>query len=160
MKDLSMEKLQQLVIELAVCGAGSIDFVEDLVNVIEHPDEQPVRPNSQPWCKCGTCAPMENEEHNKCCNRKTCVTSYQMFRKLCLDRDVLQLNITARADLRADDLNFNTNSFRKAAYRQFALWKYGRLGRDNRRILPSCVVTVIRNAYPSPDGIYMGFKSR
>eukprot|EP00795_Rhopilema_esculentum_P015960 gene15960-7292_t len=85
--------------------------------------------------------------------------SLEMFRKLCLDRDVLQLNIAARCDIRADPMDFSMDSFRKAAYRQFTLWKYGRLGRDNRRILPSCVVKIIREAYPSPDGQYMGFKN-
>lgn len=86
------------------------------------------------------------------------MTSYKMFQKLCLDRDILQLNITARCDIRADPMDYSMNSFRKAGYRQFALWKYGRLGRSNRRILPSCVVKVIREVYPSPDGQYMGFK--
>ena len=54
---------------------------------------------------------------------------------------------------------FSMESFRKAAYRQFALWKYGKLGRGNRRVLPACAVRLIRQAYPSADGRYMGFRN-
>ena len=37
--------------------------------------------------------------------------------------------------------------FRKAAYRQFALPRHSKLVRDNRRVMPSCVVLHIRHAY-------------
>ena len=130
------------------------------MQVVQNPNVQLNRPTALPWCKCGVCTDMGNEEENKCCKRAICITSYHMFKKLCLDRDVLKLNITARCDLRADQMTFTMNSFRKAAYRQFALWKYGRLGRSNRRILPACVLTVVRNMYPSPTDQYMGFKAR
>ena len=66
--------------------------------------------------------------------------------------------ITARCDIRADEPDYSTQSYRKAAYRQYTLWKYEKLGRGNRKILPSCVVTTIRQAYPAPDGNYMGFR--
>ncbi|XP_065054976.1 P2X purinoceptor 7-like [Rhopilema esculentum] len=157
--DLTLETLQQLTIELAVSGEGSLEFVRDLIDTIQRPEEPLQRPNLQIWCKCGICVDTGHPAENKCCDRKVCVTAYRMFGKLCLDRDVLQLNITARCDIRADPMDFSMNSFRKAAYRQFTLWKYGRLGRGNRRILPSCVVKIIREAYPSPDGQYMGFKN-
>ena len=97
-------------------------------------------------------------------NRKTSVakrgrvTSYVMFNTVCLDREVLQLAIRARCDIRADEPDYSTQSYRKAAYRQYTLWKFGKLGRGNRKILPSCVVIVIRQAYPAPDGNYMGFR--
>ncbi|XP_065068396.1 uncharacterized protein LOC135693758 [Rhopilema esculentum] len=157
--DLPIETLHNLIVELAVTGEGSFEFVQDLVHVIQSPNPEANRPMALPWCKCGVCTEMGKEEENKCCKRTICVTSYYMFKKLCLDRDVLKLNITARCDLRADHMTFTMNSFRKAAYRQFALWKYGHLGSGNRRILPACVVTVIRNMYPSPTDEYMGFKA-
>ena len=78
--------------------------------------------------------------------------------KICLDRDVLKLQILARSDMRAEPIEFSMNSYRKAAYQQYALWKYGKLGSGNRRILPACVLAIIRKFYPSPDGTYMGFK--
>ena len=88
----------------------------------------------------------------------TCVTSYVMFNNACLDREVLQLAIRARCDIRVDEPDCSTQSYQKAAYRQYTLWKYGKLGRGNRKILPSCVVIMIRQAYPAPDGNYMGFR--
>ena len=75
-----------------------------------------------------------------------------MFNTVCLDREVLQLAIRARCDISADEPDYSTQSYRKAAYRQYTLWKFGKLGRGNRKILPSCVVIVIRQAYPAPDG--------
>ncbi len=131
---MSMEKLQALVLELAVTGEGSLEYVQDLITVIENPHAEIERPFSPPWCKCGVCIDMGNDDENKCCGRRVCITSYVMFKKLCLDRDVLKLNIVARCDLRADNMEFSTNAFRKAAYRQMVLWKYGRLGVGNRRI--------------------------
>ena len=101
---------------------------------------------------------MPNEQENLCCKRVTCVTSYNTFSNICLDRDVLEICIKARSDLRADDFDFSMESFRKAAYRQFALWRYGKLGRGNRRVIPSCAVLKVREIYPAPDGQYMGFK--
>ena len=100
---------------------------------------------------------MQDERENVCYQKRTCVTSYVMFNTTCLDREVLQLAIRARCDIHADEPDYSTQSYRKAAYRQYTLWKYGKLGRWNQKILPSCVVTTIRQAYPAPDGNYMGF---
>jgi P2X purinoceptor 7 len=61
-------------------------------------------------------------------------------------------------DIRAEEPDYSTNSFRKAAYRQYILWQYKKLGRGNRRVCPSCVVMAIRHIYPADDGVYMGFK--
>lgn len=75
-----------------------------------------------------------------------------------LDREVLTIAIRARCDIRAENADYEMNSFRKAAYRQFILWKYGKLGKGNRRVCPSCVVRLVRQTYPALDGQYMGFR--
>lgn len=68
------------------------------------------------------------------------------------------MNIKARADVRADEWNFEMNELRKAAYRQFTLWKYGKLSKGDRRVVPSCCVKKVREAFPSESGHYMGFR--
>ena len=157
-KDLPVDTLHKLIVELAESGEGSLDYVQGLLDIIQHPDGQPVRNDALPWCKCGCCVDMGNVDENKCCDRRICITSYYMFKKLCLGRNVLKLNIIARSDLRGHNIEFTTNAYRKAAYHQMALWEYGRLGKGDRRVHPSCVVTMIRKFYPSPDDRYMGFK--
>ena len=57
-----------------------------------------------------------------------------LFQTFSLDRDILEVCIKARCDILADDFNFSMESFRKAGYRKFALWRYGKLGRGNRRL--------------------------
>ena len=95
---------------------------------------------------------------NLCSKKKYCVTLTQRFYKLCLDPDILQLCILNRADIRNDPFDNSTQQFREAAYRQFILDKYGYLGRGNRKVVPSCVVWKVRSRYPSPTGVYMGFR--
>ena len=114
--------------------------------------------SSAPWCKCGLCVIMPQEIENKCCGQKKCVTTHTRFQKLCLDPDVLQLAITNRGDIRNDREDNSTRSFRKAAYRQFILDRYGYLGKGNRKVCPSCVVKTIRQHYQCQTGVYMGFR--
>ena len=144
-------------------GTGSLEYIKDVVSTIEMQDAEPmedINENDIPWCKCRKCRLMPKEKENKCCGRWPCVSTYQIFAKVCLDRDVLDVAIKTRNDFRAEDIEFTTDSYRHAAYRQFIMWKYGRLGREDRRVIPSCCVWKIRNAYPSPDGVYTGFKEK
>ena len=66
--------------------------------------------------------------------------------------------LATRADIRAEEWDFCTNSYRKAAYRRFTLMKYGCLGKGNRRVLPACVVLAVSRRFLSRDGVYMGYK--
>ena len=142
--------------ELLSNGKGSLQYAK---NLVEFGGSVPSYPPTKPsWCTCSVCHPMPSEEENKCCGKVRCVTSYVTFQNTCTDRDVLVLAIWARCDIRAEEPDYSTNSFRKAAYRQYILWRYKKLGRGNRRVCPSCVVLTIRQLYPAEDGIYMGFK--
>ena len=110
------------------------------------------------WCKCGKCQVMPRDIENKCCNKRTCITERRKFTKFCLDPENLEMCIKNVTDLRNDQRDSSTRAFRKAAYRQFILWQHGYLGKGNRQVVPSCAVLTIREHYPSPTGIYMGFK--
>lgn len=125
------------------------------------PDPGPPPGNTAtlPWCKCGVCQIMPQEVENKCCAQRRCVTTHSRFSKLCLDPDVLQLAIRNKGDIRNDRDDNSTRAFRNAAYRQYVLDQYGYLGKGNRKVCPSCVVTVIRRHYPSQTGVYMGFRA-
>ena len=47
--------------------------------------------------------------------------------------------------------------YRFAAYKSYIYWIYGKLGRNNRRVVPACAVTAIRARFPEEDGRYKGF---
>ena len=151
-------KKDNILVHLLGMGRGSLDFAKKLAE--EDPnDPEPPAEETPEWCKCRVCVPMLSEEENVCCKRVTCITSYTSFSNICVDRDILEVCIKARCDIRADEFNFSMESFRKAGYRQFALWRYGKLGRGNRKVIPACAVCRIRAQYPAPDGRYMGFRA-
>ena len=72
----------------------------------------------------------------------------------------LELCIRNTSDIRNDREDTSSTAFRKAAYRQFILSRYGYLGKGNRRVCPSCVVLKKRQRYPSVTGVYMGYRER
>ena len=124
------------------------------------PDPAPPSGSTVPpsWCKCNICQMMPHEIENKRCSLRKCVTTHSRFAKLCLYPDVLQVAIRNRGDIRNDRDDNSTRSFRKAAYRQYILDRYGYLGKGNRKVCPSCVVKAVRSQYPSQTGVYMGFR--
>ncbi len=110
--------MEALVIELECNGQGSVQYLKDMVDYIkdeyQHTDGDGEAPE---WCKCGVCRPLKSEEENICCGRKLCVSSYQMFKQSIVNRDILELAIKYHCDTRAEEVNFSTNTMRKAAYR-------------------------------------------
>ena len=139
-------------------GKGSLDYAKNLVQYGTGDAVPPVPDGKPTWCVCGVCRVMPTEEENKCCGKICCVTSFVTFQNTCTDRDILLIAIRARCDIRVEDPDYSTNSYRKAAYRQYILWRYKKLGRGNRRVCPSCVVLTIRHIFPADDGNYMGFR--
>ena len=111
-----------VLLELLSNGKGSLDYVKNLVEFGGIPPHLPE--TKPPWYTCGVCQPMPTDEENRCCKKVRCVTSYVTFQNICTDRDVLITAIRARCDIRAEDPDYSTNSFRKAAYRQYILWRY------------------------------------
>ena len=76
----------------------------------------------------------------------------------CLDPEFLLLSSRNVGDIRNDPHDNSTRAFRKQAYRHYILDTYGYLGKGNRKVAPSCVVMCIRRHYPSPTGVYMGYR--
>ena len=160
MKSLSREDLEEIIIETNQ-GRGSLDYIKDVLTAAKNDIQQPSNDpdGSLEWCKCAHCQEMETIVENNCCGFKKCVTTYWLFGKCCLDKDCPILSIKAWADIRADDQNFESDNYRKAAYRQFTLWKYGQLGKGNQRVVPSSIVWAVTREYPSRNGVYMGYKA-
>ncbi|XP_062591610.1 P2X purinoceptor 7-like [Saccostrea cucullata] len=113
---------------------------------------------------------METTRECKCCfgipdvARKVhkgnlkCITEHDSFVVNCLNHHVLKLsNYEYMQDNGpiGDDEPVN-ELYRHLAYRRFARFIWKRLGRYNRRILPSCVVDAIRKQFPSQQ--YCGFR--
>ena len=93
---------------------------------------------------------------NLCCGRSTCITTYEIFYTMCLHP--VNLRIALENNYRADEVLCSNRNLRRMAYRQFILWAHGKLGKHNRRVVPSCVVQAICHHYPSPTGLYMGYR--
>ena len=125
------------------------------------PSEDELPENDTPdWFKCGSCRNMPTQTENKCCCSKKmpCITTMPLFHQLVLDGNVLDLAMRYRKDVLVMDHTRNNENFRHTAYRQYVLWQYGRLGKGNRRVVPSCCVLAIRLRYPSPNGVYTGYR--
>ena len=54
----------------------------------------------------------------------------------------------------------DNRQFRFAAYRQDIVWRCGILGANNCLLIPSCAVWKIKDAWPDPQGHYVGFIPR
>ena len=139
-------------------GRGSLDFVRRLLadDNDDDPQQGPVNNAVPRWCIYGNCIQMPTPGENKCCQRRECITSYELFNNLCIVQHVLELAIRARCG--APGL-FN-GQFQKSCVQAFFLkWEHGYLGKGNRRVIPSFSVKKVRQNYPAPDNVYLGFRS-
>lgn len=144
----------------------------DLSGISEDEDERDVirRRGSKDWCKCGHCKKEIREIDCLCClevdaiseekfENQNCITLCTEFKTLCLEKFVLQNVLVGLHKTRGDPLasELTNRSLRFAAYKQFIWWIFQKLGKGNRRVIPSCVVWNIRKLYPEANGQYVLF---
>ncbi|XP_041420024.1 P2X purinoceptor 7-like [Xenopus laevis] len=122
------------------------------------------------WCLCGNCTAMNTQKESTCCQEEPAIQALIPDQCSCIiqwDRVTNDILNKERADWAYKITNFKQKKkpkqaaymrgIRRAAYRSFTTWVYGYLGTGNRKVIPSCIVTAIRAAFPDPKGKYVGF---
>ncbi|XP_074659401.1 P2X purinoceptor 7-like [Tubulanus polymorphus] len=145
----------------------------------ESEDDHSLRIDNLDWCSCRCsttrvylCSTMQTAEECICCreipilqyimekSNCSCITETHGFIVNCLDADVLTVSFYEYSELNGPigDEEPVHELYRLVAYRRFVRWVWQKLGKGNRRILPSCVVSKIRMTWPSQDNMYKGFQ--
>lgn len=138
-------------------GTSTEKIASTLDAAIPYPGPSLGNTAALPWCKCGVCLIMPQEIENGHCEQQRC-TTHSRFSKLCLDPNVLQLALRNREDIRNGSGHNSTYTFRKAAYRYCVLVWYGHLGKGNREVCPSCMVTVMMSLLSIVNKCLIGFR--
>ena len=153
-----MNECKQLIVA-AYENVGGLELARAILAPPEPDPPQGSNSNGGPhWCVCSKCRLMPHPAENVCYRNRTCVTTTEVFRQVVLDPHVLAVCIVSRSTIYADSPDYSASSYRWAGYRQWTMWQCGYLGRGNRKVVPSCVVWAIRDKYPAPDGVYLGFR--
>jgi len=142
-----------------ICNVGGLELGKAITNY--QPPEVPQgggQSNALHWCICHKCRLMPTDIENKCCRQRDYVTNSPAFANLVLDCAALDIAIVHRIDVFVGTADYSPANYRKVAYRQYVIWKFGYLGSTTHGVVPSCVTWAIRDKYPAPDGNYMGFK--
>lgn len=141
--------------------------------IAEEPQEAPpARPHI---CTCQMCpARMPTRAEKKCCMQEdlaktffadyregVCLSTYAEVRHNLHPISVRtswlsQQQYLGRYDALSFD-NMDNNNYRYHAYRNYVKYIHGLLGRFQRKVVPACIVKVIRDTWPSADGTYRGF---
>ena len=110
------------------------------------------------WCICGQCKEMPDERQRVCCRNDHYNHEHPIFEQHILLEASLELAMRNNSDhLHYPFDPTNPGCWRFTAYRQYALWAWGRLGKHDRKVIPSRVVWKIRDQFPDMNSIYTGF---
>ena len=121
------------------------------------------------WCRCENCIQMTNTPERICCQASSeiiaekveshkCISHTDGFRDVCLNRNVLEAALGSWSQMTDEPVEKSNKSYRFIAYRQYISWIFGWLGKDVRKVIPSCVVNKIRITFPEPDNNYVPYK--
>ena len=139
------------------------------------------RLESLSWCKCGHCTLKPKAIESFCCHDKAlehdeydallkeaetqgekCLTTHADFKANMLSEGVLKIDVCRYLEdnwpLDDEDLDKIHKLYRLVAYQRCSRWVFQIWGNKNRRPLPACVYTRIRERFASRDGIYTHFK--
>ncbi|KAL3859949.1 hypothetical protein ACJMK2_010128 [Sinanodonta woodiana] len=127
---------------------------------------------SSSWCLCSKCIPMTNQEENICCHSQsileekieecssTCITNHEGFIANCLNIHVLETSfyeyVQENVRLRENDQIQSLKNKLAFWFGIFVRWVWKIFGKRNRKILPSCVVSMMRKTFSSET--YTGLK--
>ena len=157
-------------------GSESDLDINDILpdKIIAEEEDPDRRAGNKKWCTCGHCKKELYEIDCLCCQEEPaisedkfeghgCITFAQMFKTLCLEKQVLKNVLIGLHETRGDPIEkkdgvFINKAIRFASYRQFIWWIFERLQRHDRRVIPSCVLWQIRKLYPEVGGRYVRFK--
>lgn len=156
-----MELKPDKLFELAIGFEESRNKLRDLITEIRQnvqPPADQVTEMLPSFCRCLRCQQMPSREENKCCGQRMCRSESHVFKNICIDRENVSTAIRNMADTYVFTPVYENKAMRHASYRQYVMWQHGHLGSGKRIVIPSCCVWAIRRAYPSPDGLYTGFK--
>lgn len=135
-------------------------------------DSTAEEPESIEWCNSSHCV-FHPEMESICCKNPmilpgekfqeaNCIIETDAFKKVCLDRDVLQTATGSWQDLKGDNINLTNQTnknYRFIGYKQYIWWSFGYLGKRYRRPLPNCVIMEIQHVFPDPQNVYVPYKS-
>ncbi len=162
MQEICNNKSKDSVVELL---AGMAKFSQTLWQVVKSSDQQNIADNEQSessnyisWCVCGQCKEMYKKEDRVCCKNNLKNHKHPLFKNHVLIEHNLEPAMQSNADFLAYRFDPSNNAcWRYTAYRQYIILVWGKLGRQNRRVIPSCVVWRIRNASQIHMEITQGF---
>ena len=98
MGSLSSAVVEKLLIKLLSNGRRSLDYARNIAKNFDDPEPNDPSAGEEDlpeWCVCGNCVSMENPYEQRCCTIRKCITSYELFQSLCLDRNVLEVAFKA-----------------------------------------------------------------
>ena len=92
-----------------------------------------------------------------CTQQNACITVTEDFPLVCLHKTILEKSLGISHHTHDERREHKNTNYRFAAYRQYIGWIYGRPGRNERRPIPSSILTKIREIFPSTDNKYVPF---
>ncbi|KAG8449730.1 hypothetical protein GDO86_016393 [Hymenochirus boettgeri] len=116
------------------------------------------------WCTCGNCSPMQTEVESYCCQDIGQIREQIPEDSLCITENpevIYECTDYRRVDLDMKMMNPHLSEYpkdedlmrymREASYRSFKVVIYEFLGGKNRKLIPSCMLTKIRDTFPDYD---------